>query len=866
MGMNIDFFSTSAALALIVLCALLASSVLRRARAEARLRDQNNFIQELIEIVPNPVYFKDRDGRYLGFNRAWERFFGRARKDWIGKGVFDLLPRELAERHHREDQALYRSGGTQNYEVVLQAGDESARNVIYHKGVFTKDGAAAGIIGVISDITERKRAEAEVWHAEELLKLAVEGSNLILWDSDPVHKTVYLNEHWWRMVGEAPRLESVSSAEWMSYMHPEDADEARALYAEVFKGLREDYRIDLRIRTSGGDWKWLSAHGRVTERDAAGNAVRLSGTAIDITARKTAEEALRANEEKFRLITENVSDLIAMVDTNGKRVYNSPSYRALFGEDAPSPGSDSFEQIHPDDRGQVMKVFHDTVALGTGQRAQFRFRMRDGAVRYIESQGNVIRDQAGEVHRIVVVSRDVTERLVAEERLRHIAHHDLVTNLPNRALLKDRLDQALRHARGYRKQVALLFIDLDNFKHVNDSLGHAAGDQLLRELANRFTRCLRPQDTVARQGGDEFIVLIPDLEQREHAAIIAQKILKALAAKVAIDGQELEVTASIGVSTYPDDGDDAELLLKHADIAMYYAKEKGKNGCEFFSAEMDDVLRQRVSMERNLRQALKNNELVLHYQPQIDLASGAIAGVEALVRWQHPELGLIGPQHFIPHAEENGLIANIGDWVLREACRQAKRWQELGYAALRIAVNVSGRQFAQPDFFERVARTLSAAGLDPACLELELTESVVMQNVDHNIATLDKLNQMGVHIAIDDFGTGYSSLSYLKRFPIQKLKIDRSFVRDITTDRNDAAIVNTIVAMAKTLGIAVTAEGVESEEQLAFLRGQDCDFAQGYYFDKPMPAEGIERAYLIRDDKHNDALVAALAAPFEKFS
>jgi diguanylate cyclase (GGDEF)-like protein/PAS domain S-box-containing protein len=858
--MNFDSFTIPAFAALATLGVLLLWSVMRRISAEAQLRQEKNFIQELIEIVPNPVYFKDPEGRYLGFNRAWERFFGRPRAAWIGKTVFDLFPGELAQQHHREDQALYQSAGTQSYEIVIPAGDESARNVIYNKGLFTKDdGTVAGLIGVITDITERKRAEAEVWHAEELLKLAVEGSNLILWDSDPARQSVYLNEHWWNMIGEDVRDERISTTEWLSYMHADDRLRAEAQYVDVLQGTRAEYRIDVRILAKTGTWHWLSAHGKVTERDASGRALRVTGTAIDITGRKTAEEALRANEEKFRLITENVSDLIAMVDTDGRRVYNSPSYRALFGEDPPLPGSDSFEQIHPDDRAHVIKVFRDTLAFGAGQRAQFRFRMQDGSVRYIESQGNVIRDQAGDVHRIVVVSRDVTERLVAEERLRHIAHHDLVTNLPNRVLFKDRLDQALRHARSYRKQVGILFIDLDNFKHVNDSFGHAAGDQLLRELANRFTRCLRSEDTVARQGGDEFIVLIPDLDRREHVEIIARKILKALAARVSIDDQELEVTASIGISTYPDDGDDAEMLLKHADIAMYYAKEKGKNGYEFFSSEMDDVLRQRMAMERNLRQALKNDELLLHYQPQIDLQTGAIASVEALVRWQHPELGLIGPMHFIPQAEENGLIVSIGEWVLREACRQSKRWQAMGHPPLRIAVNVSGRQLAQQDFLDRVSRSLEVTGLDAACLELELTESVVMQNVDHNIATLDKLSQMGVRIAIDDFGTGYSSLSYLKRFPIHKLKVDRSFVRDITTDRNDAVIVSTIIGMAKSLGISVTAEGVETEEQLAFLRQQGCDFAQGYYFSKPMPATDIETTHLKSHPRLADRMLEAAA-------
>ncbi len=803
---------------------------------ESELRQQLHFIRELVETIPNPLYFEDAHGRVLGLNRAWERFFGLERETCVGKDSQEVLPPELID-----DQAAAepRSTVRPQHRVrggVLRGADGLVHDVIFHRSTFTRpDGTAAGAIGLISDVSALKRAESEARSARERLKLAVESSNLVLWDLDLESRTIYLSPQWALLRGRKAQETTLPLAAWADYLHPEDVGQATNCFVATLKGEQPDFRAEARIKTAGEDWKWMAAHGKVVEWHANGRAKRVTGTGTDITAQKTADQALRANEERFRLITENVSDLIAVVDTEGKRVFNSPSYQALFGPEGPVPGSSSFEQIHPDDRARVVSVFRDTLATGVGRRTQFRFCAKDGSVRHIESQGNVIRDQAGNVHRIVVVSRDVTERLMAEERLRHLSQHDMLTNLPNRTLLKDRLEQALRQAQQYQKRVAILFIDLDNFKQVNDVSGHRVGDQILREVARRFGRCLRGDDTVARQGGDEFIAMIPNLDHREHAGSIARKLLNSLDTRCVVNGMEFDVSASIGVSVFPDDGTDSETLLKHADIAMYYAKEQGRNRYQFFDAAMNTAIAERLSMERNLRLALANEELVLHYQPQIDLSSGAVVGAEALIRWRHPQLGLIGPMHFIPHAEENGLIVQIGEWALRAACRWGVEWAREGKPPLRIAVNVSGKQFAQQDFLDKVAGILAETGFDPNGLELELTESIVMQNVDHNIATLDKLAQMGIHISIDDFGTGYSSLGYLKRFPIHKLKIDRSFVRDITTDRNDAVIVTTIIAMAKALGIKVTAEGVETQEQLDFLHAKGCDSAQGYLFGKPVP-------------------------------
>ncbi|MEO8630571.1 MAG: EAL domain-containing protein [Betaproteobacteria bacterium] len=555
--------------------------------------------------------------------------------------------------------------------------------------------------------------------------------------------------------------------------------------------------------------------------------------------RSRTQTALEASEERFRLIAENVSDLITMVDTQGRRVYSSPSYLRLFGHDELKPGSDSFEQIHPGDRDGVLKVFNSTVSSAMGQRAQFRFRLKDGSVRFIESQGSVITDRNGKTQKIVIVSRDITERVSAEERLRHLAHHDLLTGLPNRALLLDRIEQALAQASRLGVNGALLYLDLDNFKDINDTLGHAAGDQLLREVAQIVSRSMRPTDSVARQGGDEFIILLQNLADASDAKLVAQKILAALSQPLMLGIHRIKITASIGISVFPQDGVDTELLLKSADIAMYHAKANGKNEVQMFAEQMNVALRQRFEVQKGLELALQRNELVLHYQPVVELTHGAILGVEALVRWQHPEQGLIGPMDFIPFAEESGLIIPLGEWVLRESCRQAKAWQQQGIY-LRMAVNVSGRQFRQHNVLTSMAQVLDETALDAKWLEIELTESVLLEQVSHTVKAFGQLSAMGVQTSIDDFGTGYSSLSYLKRFGVDRLKIDRSFVRDVTTDRNDETIVRAILAMARGLEIEVTAEGVETPEQLAFLKKEGCTEAQGYLFSKPLPACELE--------------------------
>jgi len=443
---------------------------------------------------------------------------------------------------------------------------------------------------------------------------------------------------------------------------------------------------------------------------------------------------------------------------------------------------------------------------------------------------------------------DLEERKRVELSIRHMAHHDALTGLPNRTLFRDRLTHAMAQADRYHQRLAVLFLDLDRFKAINDTLGHNVGDQLLKIAAERLRSCVRDCDTVARLGGDEFTVIVDDIMEVQDAAVVAQKILDILSQPFNLHGHEVFISVSIGITLYPTDDESADNLLRNADSAMYRAKEYGRNNYQFYVADMNVKARARLMLESSLRRALDRGEFALYYQPRVDLFSGRVIGAEALLRWRHPEIGLVPPVEFIPILEETGMIIPVGDWVLRQASQQNRAWQEMGLPPIRMAVNLSVRQFIQKDLAESVLRVLEQVGLSPKYMELEITEDLLLEHNQTNIITLTKLRNQGIHISIDDFGTGYSSLSYLKRLPIDTLKIDQSFVRDIDTDPDNKAIASAIIAMASSLHLNVLAEGVETDEQLAFLRAQGCNEIQGFSFSHPLPAEEFER--LLREGRH----------------
>ena len=473
---------------------------------------------------------------------------------------------------------------------------------------------------------------------------------------------------------------------------------------------------------------------------------------------------------------------------------------------------------------------------------------QDGAEIWCKLLISPVPDETDQVTYFIGVQTDISEHKRDEERLAHQSTHDALTGLPNRNLLKDRLEQAIAQTDRSEDSVALLFLDLDHFKLINDSLGHAAGDRMLLDVAERLRVCVREGDTVSRHGGDEFVLVLREIDQSHHVATICEKIFRTIADPFFIQGHNFHVTCSIGIALYPQDGTDTATLFKYADMALYQAKDHGRNHFQFFSSEMNERMQERVMLDEALRSAIANDELLLHYQPLVSLSTGQLVGLETLVRWQHPVFGMVSPVRFIPIAEESALIASISEWVLRKACQDIRTWIDQGLTGFQVAVNVSPRQFRDPRLADRIERVLAEYHINPGMLSLEITETVLMQDTASSEATLLQLKALGVDLALDDFGTGYSSLSYLKRFPFDRVKIDRSFVKDITTDADDAAISKAIISMAHSLGIRVVAEGVETAAQCQFLRRHRCDEMQGYYFSRPLPP--VEITALLIEKRH----------------
>jgi diguanylate cyclase (GGDEF)-like protein/PAS domain S-box-containing protein len=559
--------------------------------------------------------------------------------------------------------------------------------------------------------------------------------------------------------------------------------------------------------------------------------------------RNTMDEELFVEKERAQVTLNSIGDAVVCTDISGNITFlNIVAERTTGWSRQEAVGRPMAEVLRILDTAS-RKIIADPMAMavGLGRAGSLPLNCilvrRDGFEVPIEDSVAPIHDRKGKVIGAVIVFRDVSAARALALQISHSAEHDFLTGLPNRMLLQDRIRQAIALAPRHMKQVAVLFLDLDGFKHINDSLGHAIGDKLLQSIAKRLVGCVRGSDTVSRQGGDEFVVLLAEVQQSGDVSSTARRMLRAVAAPHIIDQHELHVTTSIGVSVFPDDGQDAETLIKNADTAMYQAKEKGRQSYQFFKPAMNIRAVERQSIEESLRRALERQELTLHYQPKIKLRTGAIAGAEALIRWAHPTRGPVPPGQFISVAEDCGLILPIGSWALREACRQARAWADSGLPAVTMAVNVSAMEFRNEHFLENLFSVLDETGLDPKSLELELTESVLMKRAESATSILRTVRERGVQVAIDDFGTGYSSLSYLRKFPVDALKIDQSFIRQISTAGDDTAIVTAVIAMARSLKLRVVAEGVETLEELAFLRAHQCDEAQGYYFSRPLPAQ-----------------------------
>ncbi len=679
---------------------------------EDQLAREREFADAVIQNLPGAFFLFSRSGEMLRWNARMQAVTGYTGLEISAMGPLDLVaPADRAAVTAAIARIL-----DEGREVTIEAGmlDKAGTSRPYlFTGRPLRVGDESYVMGFGRDISEAKRAEERTLRAKERLDLALSGSSLALWDWDLRSNRVYFNEGWAALVGERRREATVAWEEVRGWNHPDDAGLYEAAVANAVQGVSEAFECEYRVRRAGGDWIWVHSRGKVTQRDAEGRALRMTGTSTDVSKRKE-----------------------------------------------------------------------------------------------------------------------------AEDRAEYLATRDPLTGLPNRLLLHDRLEQGIFNAARHRAGFAFMFIDLDRFKTINDSLGHDVGDELLKRVAARLTSCVRASDTVARLGGDEFAVILENLRDTddEGAQQVADKMIAAMGAPMLIGTQHLNTSCSIGISLYPADGRDSATLMKHADVAMYYAKEKGRNNYQFFSQEMNRRAQERLSIENYLRLALRRGELLLHYQPRIRLSDGAVVGVEALVRWSHPRRGLLAPGKFIDVAEDSGLIVPIGEWVLGEACRQARRWQLALGRPLRLSVNLSVGQVADGDrLYRAVEAAVRESGIDAATLELELTESILMQNLEEKAALLHRLGELGVGLSIDDFGTGYSSLSYLKRLPVDAIKIDSSFVRDIGLDANDEAIVRAIIAMAHSLKLVVIAEGVETAGQLERLAALGCDEYQGFHASPALP-------------------------------
>jgi diguanylate cyclase (GGDEF)-like protein/PAS domain S-box-containing protein len=624
--------------------------------------------------------------------------------------------------------------------------------------------------------------------------------------------------------------------------------------AAAAAGLRAAFAFP--IQAGGnivGVMEFFSKHAQGTDQEMLQSAHFIGRHIGQFFQRKMAEHALRESEAHFRSVVEQASDSFYIHDGDGRFIDVNQHGCNSLGHTREQLLSMSFLDIDVDMSSDELAHLQRQVANGAPIVVESRHRRRDGTTFPVEIRMGPIKID-GEEYLLSLV-RDVSERKALEEHIQHLAFHDSLTHLPNRAMFNRQLQHAILQAQRYNKRLAVLFIDLDRFKNINDTLGHDAGDRLLQEMARRLSMCLRGSDIaqqpagasmVARLGGDEFVILVEEVTDTGRISEVANRLLATMVREYLLEGQLIHMTASIGISVFPEDGHNEFSLMKHADIAMYRAKASGKNAFQFYSSQMDVHSTRLLALESGLRRAIEREELTLHYQPKVDVHTGRVSGVEALVRWKHPDLGLVPPAHFIPLAEETGLIIPLSKWVLREACAQSMAWRSQGLPPVRIAVNLSARQFIDDNLPEQTAKTLQETGMDPALLEFEITESMMMYNTDKTIEVLSAFRRLGIRIAIDDFGIGYSSLSHLKQFPIDIIKMDRSFVKDIPADQADAAIADAIIAMGKRLGIRVVAEGVETHAQLVFLRERGCDEIQGYYFSKPLPAGEFAR-YLQRN-------------------
>ncbi len=815
------------------------------------LRKKSRELETIIETMAEGVALLDRDDRYVLLNAAGEHILNTPREQIIGR----ILDDEPWKRTHADGTPLtveelplarLRQGEDHisGWEVDLLLPDNQRRSLeVNFAALRDAEGGFTGTVATFTDITARKRIEEGLRRSEQLKAATFAAALDAIVSVDHEGNVIEFNPAAERCFGFS-RKDIIGKA-MVELMIP---PALRVRHREGFRRYVETG--ESRVLGQRLALPALRADGTEIEIELA--IIRLPGTnppvftafARDVTDVKRAEQAVRLSQERLERALDSSRLALFEVDVATGDVYLSEGWAEIMGAEKGETHTTIAELlkiIHPDEREMLREAAREAMA-GTRESydVEHRVQRRDGEWIWILSRSHVVeRDATGKGIRMAGTNVDLTERKRTEQRLHYMATRDSLTDLTNRALFGDDLQKAIAAATAQSRRVALISVGLDRFTTINDSLGQHVGDTILKAVADRLNAAVGSGDTVARPGGDEFLVLMPRIETSHDVAACAENILAAISKPIAVAGQELVVTASVGIALFPDDGDSAGLLLRNADIALHNAKSAGRDNVQFFTERMNTAARNRLEIEAALRQGLARDEFVIHYQPQIELSTGAIIGYEALVRWQRPEHGLVSPADFIPVAESTGLIISIGERILSKACHQAAAWQRIAGIPVRMAVNVTARQFRHKGFVKSLKGALAAAALDPRLLELEITEDAIMEHGAETIATLDAIGHMGVQLAIDDFGTGYSSLSYLKRLPIDTVKIDQSFVADLPGDPDAGAIVGAIIALAHNLGLKVLAEGVENRAQFEYLRTNGCDSAQGFFFGRPQPPELI---------------------------
>jgi diguanylate cyclase (GGDEF)-like protein/PAS domain S-box-containing protein len=799
-----------------------------------QLRESENQLLATMNAIPDPLFELDLSGRYWDCRAVQTGPLAAPADDFIGKTVFNVMPAGAAEVTMSALHEAYAEGRSHGKEIELSEADNNKR--WFELSVSRKHaarGQAPRFILLTREITERKRSEDKLRMANTL----VENSPTVLfrWKAEEGWPVEYVSENVLQQFGYAAADLRSGRVHFSAMIYPDDVARVAAEVAQYSAIGAERFTQEYRIVTADGKVRWIDNLTTI-ERDENGKVLHYEGVVLDKTERRFAEDALL----KLSQAVEQSPNPIVISDLDSNIEYANPAFTRVTGF--------SLEEVRGQNQrmlqsGKTPRATYDDMwthlKRGDNWKGEFINRRKDGSEYTEMAWISPVRQPDGSVTNYLSIKEDITEKKKAEEWITKLAHFDLLTELPNRTLLNEHVRHDISVVQRSNLQLAVMFLDLDNFKNINDTLGHSVGDEMLIQLAKRLKSAIREEDTVSRLGGDEFVLIFPGTTANS-AAQLAEKILAIVATPYRIAQQELIVTTSIGIAMYPGDGADFEALSKNADVAMYRAKHDGRNNYRFFAAEMQLHSARALQLDNALRYALQRDQLRVYYQPQVAIADGRVIGAEALLRWEHPELGMISPAEFIPVAENGGQMLSIGEWVLRTAVQQLKTWMDSGLPPMIIAVNLSAVQFKHPNLPDLVSKILHDEKLSPQYLELELTESVAMDDPQGAIAVMNELYGRGIRMSLDDFGTGYSSLSMLKKFKVYKLKIDQSFVRDITEDADDKAIVTAIINMASSLGFQTIAEGVETQAQLDLLRLHGCNEVQGYYFSKPLPAEEFE--------------------------